>query len=84
MKKIVITALTALTFATGIASAATSSRGGRPDNYRPASAVHTIDVRADSVLTAVELSRASIEPDTIITITAFPTKTTPKRNNQDR
>jgi hypothetical protein len=84
MKTIMI-ALTALTLATGVAGAATNTRNERPDDISTANvAVETVEVRADSVMTAVELSRASLAGDEIVTITAFPTTTQIANNNQDR
>lgn len=47
-------------------------------------AVETVQVRADSVLTSVELSRAPVDAGDIVTITAFPTDTRVAKNNQDR
>ncbi|WP_182911640.1 hypothetical protein [Paracoccus sp. JM45] len=47
-------------------------------------AVETVQVRADSVLTSVKLSRTSVDAGDIVTITAFPTKTQVAKNNQDR
>jgi hypothetical protein len=84
MKTIMI-ALTALTMATGVAGAATNSRNERPDDISTAPAhVETVQVRADSVMTAVELSRASLNADDLVMITAFPTNTQIAKNNQDR
>ncbi|RJE79707.1 hypothetical protein [Paracoccus sp. JM45] len=78
-------ALTALTMATGVAGAATNARNERPDDSSTATAnVQTVQVRADSVMTAVELTRASLEADDMVTITAFPTNTQIAKNNQDR
>jgi len=84
MKTIILTALTALSLTAGIAGAATSSRNERPDAFTSAMAVETVQVRADSVLTSVELSRASVNAGDIVTITAFPTDTRVAKNNQDR
>jgi hypothetical protein len=82
--KTMILALTALTFAAGMSGAGTFSRNDRPYDVARITQVETIEVRADSVMNAAELSRASIDADTIITVTTFPTKTTPARNNRDR
>ncbi|RJE79850.1 hypothetical protein [Paracoccus sp. JM45] len=84
MKTIILTALTALSLTAGIAGAATSKGNERPDAFTAAVAEQTTQVRADSVLTTVELSRANIDADTIVTITAFPTDTRVAKNNQDR
>jgi len=83
MKTIMI-ALTALTMATGVAGAATNTRNERPDAFSTAAAVDTMQVRAGSVMTSVELTRAGIAADTMVTITSFPTKTSVATNNQDR
>ncbi|WP_182911591.1 hypothetical protein [Paracoccus sp. JM45] len=77
-------ALTALTMATGVAGAATNMRNERPDATSTAAAVDTMQVRADSVMTSVELTRAGIAADTMVTITSFPTNTSVAINNQDR
>jgi len=84
MKTLILTALTALSLTAGIAGAATNSRNERPDAFTSAMAVETVQVRADSVMTSAELSRANIDADTLVTITAFPTNTRAPRNNQDR
>jgi hypothetical protein len=84
MKTIILTALTALSLTAGIAAAATDSRNERPAPFTSAVAVETVQVRADSVMTSVELSRANIDADTLVTITAFPTDTQVAKNNQDR
>lgn len=84
MKTIILTALTALSLSAGIAGAASNSRNERPDAFTSAVAVETVQVRADSVLTPAELSRASVDADDIVTITAFPTDTRTANNNQDR
>jgi len=83
MRTIMI-ALTALTMATGVAGAATDTRNERPDVISTASAAETMQVRADSVMSTVELTRAGIAADTMVTITSFPTNTTVAYNNQDR
>lgn len=77
-------ALTALTLATGVAGAATNSTNERPDAISSAAAVETMQVRADSVMTPAELSRASLDGGEMVTITAFPTNTQIANNNQDR
>ena len=84
MKTLILTALTALSLTAGIAGAATNSRNERPAPFTSAVAVETVQVRADSVLTSVELSRANIDAGDIVTITAFPTSTQVANNNQDR
>jgi len=84
MKTLLLTALTALSLTAGIAGAATNSRDERPAPFTSAVAVETVQVRADSVLTAVELSRASVDADDILTITSFPTDPRVATNNQDR
>ncbi|RJE78999.1 hypothetical protein [Paracoccus sp. JM45] len=81
MKTIMI-ALTVLAMATGVAGAATDTRNERPDVISTASAADTMRIRADLVMSTVELTRAGIAADTMIT--SFPTNTTTAYNNQDR
>lgn len=83
MKSIMI-AMTALTLATTAAGAATSARNERPDAIKTVTAVETMDVRADSVMTSAELARANLNGDEILTVTAFPTSTKVATDNQDR
>lgn len=65
-------ALTAMTLISGAASAATfgNERPGEP--AVPAKAVETVDVRAGSVMTDVELRRAGLSADDKLTVTNFP------------
>ncbi|MDB6177645.1 hypothetical protein PAF17_08980 [Paracoccus sp. Z330] len=71
MKRFAI-ALTALSLASGAASAATfgNERPGEP--AQPTTAVETVDVRAGSVMTASELRRAGLDADAKLTVTNFP------------
>lgn len=84
MKTLIITALTALTLTAGIASAATNAKNERPDGIMTAVADKTVQLRAKAVLTSVELSRADLDADAVVTITAFPTISEVARANEIR
>ncbi|CAM3330053.1 hypothetical protein PANO111632_14485 [Paracoccus nototheniae] len=71
-------ALTALTFAAGAATAATTNDSGNGSNLpAPAdvqAAAKTKQVPAASVMTSTELARAGISGDTLVTVTSFGTE----------
>ncbi|MFV0385300.1 hypothetical protein [Paracoccus sp. (in: a-proteobacteria)] len=72
--KHVAVALIALGLTAGAAAAANFD--GLPDRSGPAAqpgqALETVEVRADSVMTATELHRAGLKPGDMITVTNFP------------
>ena len=81
MKKFFV-ALTALGLATGAAQAAGMGGHERPDPVPgPVQARQTIQVKASDVMSAVELHRSNLSPDTILTVTSFPSSDAPTFGN---
>ncbi|MGZ3218093.1 hypothetical protein [Paracoccus sp. T5] len=70
--KALVLAMTALTLATGAASAATGSNE-RPEFTAPAKAAETVQVPAGSVMTTRELVQAGLSADDLVTITRINT-----------
>lgn len=81
MKKFFV-ALTALTLATGAASAANMGLNERPGaSAAPVEAAQTSEVKASEVLSPRELNRRDIAADALLTVTSFPTSTAPVIGN---